>query len=327
MNTVYLFPFHLVEKGSVIILYGAGKVFKSFVQQLHSIPYCKILFAVDKNWEKLKFTPLKVLSPDTILTAEYDRIVVAASEMQKTSICEDIASLGVPIDKIICADYPILDRTDITVESLIVHDIFKKIGIRQPSYIDCGACHPHLGSNTALFYNNGSRGINIEANPKLMTEFELYRPNDVNLNIGLAGQSGMLTFYIFANEWLSTFSHVAADYVKATFGEMALPMEKLQVPVDTLNNIVDKYCGGEFPNFLDIDVEGLDYEIIESVDFQKNSPKIICVECPDPTEFDKLLLHKGIGYYTFARIPCNTIYIRADVYRDIQKLYPLPEIC
>src|SRR6187200_1235902 len=70
-------------------------------------------------------------------------------------------------------------------EDLLVQYVFLLRGIKYPSYIDIGANDPFYLSNTALFYNKGCRGINIEANPKLIENFKLHRPEDHNLNIGI----------------------------------------------------------------------------------------------------------------------------------------------
>ena len=53
-------------------------------------------------------------------------------------------------------------------EDLLIDYVFKLRGIAQPSYIDIGANDPFYLNNTAIFYLRGCRGINIEANPKLI---------------------------------------------------------------------------------------------------------------------------------------------------------------
>ena len=50
------------------------------------------------------------------------------------------------------------------------------------------------------------------------------------------------------------------------------------IKVVPVNDIVQQYLNGEWPNFLSIDLEGLDLEVLESADFSKTHPDIICVE-------------------------------------------------
>jgi hypothetical protein len=66
-------------------------------------------------------------------------------------------------------------------EDVIVKFIFDCIGISKPTYLDVGAHHPYYISNTALFYESGSIGINIEPDPLLFKEFLNHRKNDIKL--------------------------------------------------------------------------------------------------------------------------------------------------
>src|SRR3970282_781555 len=91
-------------------------------------------------------------------------------------------------------------------EDLIVKFIFDNLGIPNPTYIDIGAHHPYFISNTALFYKNGCRGINIEPDPTLFNEFLKHRKEDINLNIGISDRNCELDFYIISSPTLNTFS-------------------------------------------------------------------------------------------------------------------------
>ena len=64
-------------------------------------------------------------------------------------------------------------------DDLAILNIFDMIGITRPSYLDIGAHDPFKISNTALLYLRGSRGINVEANPRLIEAFRVQRPDDV----------------------------------------------------------------------------------------------------------------------------------------------------
>ena len=80
-------------------------------------------------------------------------------------------------------------------EDLFLLNIFHLLGIEKPSYLDIGCHHPTIDSNTALLYQRGSRGINIDANPLLIPQFDEQRPEDINLNIGIGANPGKATFY------------------------------------------------------------------------------------------------------------------------------------
>src|SRR5258705_5903293 len=76
-------------------------------------------------------------------------------------------------------------------EDLIIKFIFNALGIDKPSYIAIGAHHPYFLNNTAIFYESGSRGINIEPNDENIILFNRYRKQDINLNIGIAQETGL----------------------------------------------------------------------------------------------------------------------------------------
>ena len=80
-------------------------------------------------------------------------------------------------------------------EDLIISAIFAMIGIDKPSYIDLGTNHPIIDNNTFGMYVNGCRGINIEANPRLIGIIEEKRPEDININVGIGTKDEMLPFY------------------------------------------------------------------------------------------------------------------------------------
>ncbi len=189
-------------------------------------------------------------------------------------------------------------------EDLIIAAIFAKIGITTPSYIDLGANHPFVGSNTALLYLNGCRGVNIEANPRMIDFFESLRPEDINLNVGVADKPGKLSFYLVSDEsGLNSFSK--DDIEKAG----AVAKETMELPVVTLDSIVDEYLGGVYPDFLDCDIEGLDYSVLESMSFEKSFPKVICVEVHSGgiSAFDSMMI--GKSYFLFCRMGENNIYV------------------
>lgn len=162
-------------------------------------------------------------------------------------------------------------------EDLIIFSIFREhLNIEKPSYIDIGAHHPFHLSNSALFYKFGCKGVNIEANPDLIEDFYKYRPNDKNLNIGISPEeNGTLPFYIMEQAEMNTFIKEQAE----TLERRGFPIKKVvNIQCYTLKHIIENYCGGVFPDFLSLDVEGLDEYIFEHYDFSKARPKIICVE-------------------------------------------------
>ena len=76
----YLFPFEMIEKGSRIIIYGAGVVGQSYWQQVMLSNYCDIVFFVDKNYLQFELNrPFEVRSVDELVNYEFNYILIAVN--------------------------------------------------------------------------------------------------------------------------------------------------------------------------------------------------------------------------------------------------------
>lgn len=181
-------------------------------------------------------------------------------------------------------------------------------------YADVGANDPIRFSNTKRFYDRGWRGINIEPDPKNFSKFVKDRPNDINLNIGVANQEGNLAFYRFIPDTLSTLCKSEADsYVQQGYQLL----DTKEVPVMSLVKIFDEYIENNEIDFLSIDTEGYDMEVLLSNDWGKYKPKVICVESVihsveenlknKDDDIDHLLLN--LGYKKVATTSINSIYL------------------
>lgn len=200
-------------------------------------------------------------------------------------------------------------------EDLIIKYIFDTLKIQNPSYIDIGAHHPYYISNTALFYSNGSRGINIEPDPWLFKNFLAARKEDINLNVGIGNKNEILDFYIISSPSLNTFSKIEAENYKLEGNYSITNIEK--VGVRTLNDILMEHYGGNFPNFLSIDAEGIDEIIIKSIDFDENYPIVICIETISFSESGNGVKNKNLikfieekGYLYYADTNINSIFVK-----------------
>lgn len=195
-------------------------------------------------------------------------------------------------------------------DDIVIRAVFDNLGISNPTYLDIGAHHPTNISNTKLFYDAGSRGINVEANPNLFTQFLVDRPDDVNLNFGAGKESGFLKFYMvdgysgrnsFDYETVATF---VADYPEFKITEV------LELPVMTVAQILQNRA---IPDFLTMDVEGLDYDILQSIDFKRYPFKLICVEVGGSDNInyaDAVSSYlEAHGYFVLIRCGANLIFV------------------
>lgn len=159
------------------------------------------------------------------------------------------------------------NREDLYLYALIGH-------IKKGFYIDVGANHADLHSVTKLYYDNGWSGINIEPNPILHKQLQLKRRRDTNLNVGASDKSGMLSFRTYPNQdGLSTFS----DAIKTLHEKEGLEYEDSIVSVKKLSTIL-KENKVKTIDFMKIDVEGYEVEVINGNDWEKYRPKVLVIE-------------------------------------------------
>jgi FkbM family methyltransferase len=206
-------------------------------------------------------------------------------------------------------------------EDLCILNFFTLLGISKPSYLDLGAHHPTNISNTALLYSRGSRGVNVEANPNLIQEFLKQRPDDLNLNVGVATSLGSLPFYMIdEHSGRNTFSKQEAENFVTEYPQFKI-QKVINVQCFPIKEILKRCPNGEYPDFLSMDVEGFDYEILKQMDleYSKTSPKIICVEVrqEDSKKFREVLWPM---YPLILRFGSNLVCIREDVYQQLESL-------
>lgn len=181
-------------------------------------------------------------------------------------------------------------------------------------YVDVGAHHPKRFSNTYLFYKRGWRGINIDALPGSMKPFSHNRKRDINLELGVGSSEGWLDYYSFDEPALNTFSQELA-LTRKNDGKSGNLKEIIKVKVLPLSSVLDQYLSKDQTiDFMSIDVEGLDYEVLRSNDWVKYRPKVVLVEVlgSDILEVDRneiSTLMRSHGYVFFAK-SLNTVFFK-----------------
>lgn len=160
-------------------------------------------------------------------------------------------------------------------EDLILKRIFE--GQETGFYIDVGAHHPKRFSNTYFFYKMGWKGINIDATPGSINEFLRIRPNDINLEKAISNKKELLKYYIFNEPALNTFSYEEAKKKDGLRDYRIIKEVKLET--STLSEVLSVYLNpSQKIDFLNIDVEGYDFKVLKSLDWNKYKPKVILIE-------------------------------------------------
>lgn len=143
-------------------------------------------------------------------------------------------------------------------------------------FVDIGAHHPMRFSNTYLFYRRGWRGINVDAEPGSMRRFNRLRPRDINIEAGVGAKAGTSTYFRFNDPALNTFDPEEAARKDA---EPYRIVERLEVPIRRLDDILAAHLpSGRTIDFLSIDVEGLEGDVLRSNDWSRFRPRLVLAE-------------------------------------------------
>ncbi len=173
-------------------------------------------------------------------------------------------------------------------------------------YVDIGANHPVFHSVTKLFYDRGWQGINAEPSPVVFRQLAESRPRDVNLNVGLGSSIGMMTFYetLDRHGW-STFRHDLRDH----YLNQGLSVKEIPIHVTTLKQVCEEHVNSTI-DFLKIDAEGFEREILLGADFEKWRPRVMVIENAWPESWEPLL--DGLNYLPAAFDGLNRFYVRVE---------------
>lgn len=157
-------------------------------------------------------------------------------------------------------------------EDIYINEYLKNIN--NGFYVDIGAFNPIRGSNTYLLYKKGWSGINVDADINSIRMFNILRRRDYNFNYALSSTNKKKVSFFYEKH------SSAVKTIDAKFRDLTLNNYKTRmVPTSNFENIIKK---SKFSNhqidFLNIDCEGSDYDVLKLIDLKKYKPKIICIE-------------------------------------------------
>ena len=199
-------------------------------------------------------------------------------------------------------------------EDLILAFLFNEKSISRINYLDIGSNDPMINSNTYFFYSAGNRGVCVEADSEIIENFKRKRPEDVLLNLGVsASEISEADFYVFDIPGWNTFDANEVEIRLLTGAASVVEVKKVKMV--QINDLIEKYFES-LPHLLSIDIEGLDFEVLSSLDFNKYPIPVICAETCSLSnnhirikdeKIMKLMLSKN--YEVYADTNVNTIFV------------------
>ena len=156
-------------------------------------------------------------------------------------------------------------------EDLKILKIFKKKGF----YVDVGCYHPVGYNNTYRMFKLGWKGMNIDLNPLSIELFNVARPRDINVCAAVSNKKSGNLYFDHELSPQNTLERNHAVFYKKTFGTKIKKFKKIKTK--KLSEIFHKN-GIYKVDFLNIDVEGHELNILKSINLKKFDIKVICIE-------------------------------------------------
>ncbi|HEV3384893.1 MAG TPA: FkbM family methyltransferase [Gemmata sp.] len=195
-----------------------------------------------------------------------------------------------------------------TGEDMVIRAILNDVD--RGFYVDIGAYHPVGFSNTYHFYLRGWRGLNVDASPDAMQLFNRLRPRDINVQACVDEKAGVeKDFHIFDRPALNTITEAGLKAGLVTHGAK---LEKtIRLVTRSVNDLLAEHVPADQPiHFLTMDVEGLDNALLQSLDFNRYRPWVICFEDREASanrETPAIRMMKDRGYAVAGLTPLSVI--------------------
>jgi len=205
-------------------------------------------------------------------------------------------------------------------EDVIIKKLFerkKKNGF----YVDLGANHPFLHSNTAWFWLNGWNGMNVDANKKSIAIFNKIRKNDINLNYAIIPseqyKKGVKSIELYLPDKETGPGGITATAsVNRKIADKRNFTKKQNIDAIDINTLFSIHKITEI-DYLNIDLEGIDEIVLFDIDFSKVKIYLISIEDYttniNPTNQSKITTYMIENDFNFiGRVGPTSIFVRSD---------------
>ncbi|WP_051633300.1 FkbM family methyltransferase [Thermonema rossianum] len=198
-----------------------------------------------------------------------------------------------------------------TGEDRLIESLLKPPFGYRGFYVEVGCNHPVFISNSFTLYRQGWRGICIDANPRLIRLFKYYRPRDIAVHAFVSNQTGEVDFVELSNDVLSSADKTYIERMLTQ--EIAQNIEQVHhLRSRRLTDILDAcHCPAHF-DFLSIDAEEHDYDVLLSLDLERYRPRLIVIEDehfdPLQPQANRIVQHLHAHAYRLAGYVLTNLY-------------------
>jgi FkbM family methyltransferase len=196
-------------------------------------------------------------------------------------------------------------------EDVVLARVFA--GATTGRYVDIGAGDPVEASVTKHFYDLGWRGLNVEPIASLEERLRAERPGDVTVAAAVGAKPGRVTLHVLPTAW--GWSTLDAGLAGRYREENGWEVTDVEVEMVTLAGLLVEHPGAV--DFLKIDVEGAERDVLEGADWSRHRPRVVVVEATEPgspvpayQDWEPILL--GAGYRCGLFDGLNRFYAQSD---------------
>ena len=201
-------------------------------------------------------------------------------------------------------------------EDKYIKELFDKNFIGK--FLDVGCYHPTRHNNTYLMYKSGWSGMNIDLNPLTIELFDFMRPRDININSGVSDMEiEKKLYFIDELNTQNTLDQNQLNFLKNHHNIKESEILEKKIMTRNLNNILHDH---KFYNidFMNLDIEGHELKVLETLDFNKINIKYLCIEMIKHNE-DSILNNEKIknllsqnNFKLIKNFDFNYIYMREN---------------
>ena len=196
-------------------------------------------------------------------------------------------------------------------EDVMVNRILKKI--KKGFYVDIGAYHPYKGSLTYNLYNRNWNGMNLDISKSSIDLFNIARPTDLNINCAVSELNGET--YYYENSPINQQNSLIPQYDN---------QKKIKIQSYKLSEIL-KIQNINSVDYINIDTEGNELEVLMGIDFSKINPTLFTIE---DNSFDlnnevkkkKIIFLKEKNYELINIIGVTMFFVKKDTVSEISDI-------
>jgi FkbM family methyltransferase len=180
-------------------------------------------------------------------------------------------------------------------------------------YIDIGAGHPIADNVSFWFYERGWQGIIVEPQRNLVDLYAQLRQRDIRVCGLIGSHCGETDFHVFGR--FHGLSTTVENYARAAAVHGA-QYRTVRLPMVSLARLCEQHNVTSI-DFLKVDVEGAEAEVLAGGDWRRYRPRVVVVEAVAPGSgepawegWESILLSNGYRFALFDTL--NRFYVAEE---------------